>query len=195
MDTTRSSVPVSANRNALSAALVVATALWFATGIASRLVSGGDDWENAYALFSVLLVIAAATSAGAITVYTSKPKPRSVLRVAAVALAILAVASTIVAWASVVWAVLLAAGFAALAATGPRRRRDACWLSVALLAGLAVALVGLWTKLGPPGEYNDYSEAQEWGVTVACALATVVLGVLARRAHRERADAAAALPT
>ena len=108
---------------------------------------------------------------------------------------ILAVASTFVAWAFVVWAVLLAAGFAALAATGPRQRRDAGWLSVALLGGLAVALVGLWAELGPPGEYNDYSEAQDWGVTVACVLASAVLGVLALRHRRERSVAGSERPS
>ena len=195
MDATRSVVPDRNNRNLLSGALVVAALLWLATGIASRRFSGGDDWEVPYALFGALLLLAAATSAGAITVYTSKPKDRSVRRVAAIALTIFAVASTIVAWAFVVWAVLLAAAYTALAVTGPRQRRDARWLGAALLAGLAIALVGVLAKLGPPGEYNDYSDAQGWGVTVACALVAAVLGGLAWRSHRERAVTEAALRT
>ena len=195
MATTRSVVPVRGNRNLLSAVLLVAALLWLATGIASRTGLAGDDWEVPYAIFSVLLLMVAATSAGAITVYTAKPKDRSVRRVAAVALAILAVASTIISWAFVVWAVLLAAAFAALTTTGTRQCRDAGWLSAALLAGLAVALVGLWAELGDPGEYNDYSDAQSWGVTVACVLASAVLSVLALRNQRERIVAGSDRPS
>lgn len=176
----------------LSAAFVVAAVLWLAAGVATRTSSGADDWEVPYAAFSVLLMAAAAVSAGAIFSYTSKPHDRSVPRLAAVALTVLAVASTVIAWAFVMWAVLLAAGCAALAATGQPKRRDAGWLSMALLAGLAVALVGLWAKLGPPGEYNDYSEAQDWGVTVACVLAT---GALARRSRRASTVTGVAVPT
>lgn len=187
METTRPVVPIRDSRNVVSVPIVVAVLMWFATAIASRRFSGDDNWAGPYALFSLLLLLAAATSAGAITAYTSTPKDRSVPRVAAIALAILAVASTIVAWAFVVWSVLLAAAYGALAATGPRQRRDAGWLSAALLAGLAVALVGVWGKLGSPGEYNDYSDAQGWGVTTACALATATLCVLTRHSHRESA--------
>lgn len=180
---TGASVPVDADHEMLSPALVVVAALWFATAIASR---SFVDWQVRYALFSVLLLVAAATSAGAIIWYTSTPSSRSLGRVGAVGLVMLAVASTFVAWAFVVWAVLLAAGFASLAATGPRQRRGAGWLSVALLGGLAVAVIGLWAQLGPPGEYNDYSEAQDWGATVACVSVSAVLGMLARRNQRER---------
>lgn len=85
------------------------------------------------------------------------------------------------AWAFPLWAVLLAAGFAALTATGPPQSRNALWLGAALLVGLAVAVVGVTAKLGRPGSHNDYSEAQSWGTTVACALAAAMLAVRARR--------------
>ena len=82
------------------------------------------------------------------------------------------------AWAFVVWALLLAAGYAALALTSPVFRR-ALWLSGALLAGVAGAFVGVAAKLGSPGSSNDYSDAQDWGMTIACALTAAVLLVLA----------------
>ena len=34
-------------------------------------------------------------------------------------------------------------------------------------------LVGVTAKLGRPGQHNDYSEAQGWGVTVACGLTAI----------------------
>ena len=85
------------------------------------------------------------------------------------------------AWAFPVWSVLLAAAFAALAGTGTPQRRHAMWLGAAFLGGLAVAFVGVTAKLGSPGPHNDHSEAQGWGVTVACLLAAAVLAVLVRR--------------
>lgn len=195
MDTTRSTVPIRTYHNALRTALLVDAVLWLATGAASRsrdLYSDGDDWESPYALFSVLLVTAAAVATFAITAYTSKPGPRSASRTAAVALAIVATASTVMAWAFPLWAVLLVAGFAALAATGPPQSRNALWLGAVLLVGLAVAVVGVTAKLGRPGSHNDYSEAQSWGITVACALSAAVLAVRARRSSGTHADAGSA---
>jgi hypothetical protein len=86
------------------------------------------------------------------------------------------------------WAVLLAAGFATLAGTGPPQTRNEVWLTAALLAGLLVAIVANTATLGPPGRYNDYSEAQGWGVTVGCALTAVVLTLVARRTSQAHTD-------
>ena len=183
MDTAPSTIPAHSTRGGLRLALVVDADLWLAAGAASvnRGLYSDDDWEGPYALFSVLVLAAAAATTLAITMYTSKPNAPSASRVAAGALAVLATASTLIAWAFPVWSVLLAAAFAALAGTGTPQRRHAMWLGAAFLCGLAVALVGVIAKLGPPGSHNDHSEAQGWGVTVACVLAAAVLAVLARR--------------
>ena len=141
---------------------MVDAVLWLAAGAASvdRALYSDDKWGGPYALFSVLVLVAAAATTVAIAMYTSKPNARSASRVAAVALAVLATVSTLMAWAFPVWSVLLAAAF---------------------LAGLAIALVGVIAKLGPPGSHNDHSEAQGWGVSIACVLAAAVLAVLVRR--------------
>lgn len=149
-------------------------------GISLRAMYSDDDWEGAYAMFSVILLLAAASTTFAIVQYTSEQGSRPATRLAAMALAILGTVSTVVAWAFPLWAVLLAAGYVALAATGAPHRRRAGWLGGALLAGLAVAIVALSAELGPAGEHNDYSEGQSWGITVACVLTATVLAVLAR---------------
>jgi len=183
MDTAPSTIPAHSTRSVLRVALVIDAVLWLAAGAASvnRGLYSDDDWEGPYVLFSVLVLVAAAATTLSITMYTSKPNARTASRFAAVALAVLATVSTMVAWAFPVWSVLLAASFAALAGTGTPQRRHAMWLGAAFLAGLAVALVGANARLGPPGSYDDHSEAQGWGVTVACVLAAAVLAVLARR--------------
>jgi hypothetical protein len=189
MNTTSPAVAIGAHHGAVRTALVIDAGLWLAVGAASRnrgLYSDGDGWEGTYAVFSVLLLIAAAVAALAVTAYTSPPGQPSRSRVAAVVLVILATVSTVVAWAFPLWAVLLAFGFAALAATGPSRTRNASWLGAALLSGLAVAIVGLLAEIGPAGSHNDYPEAQGWGVTVGCVLAAAVLVLLSRRAAEPR---------
>lgn len=182
MDTTHPPGTIRTDRNAERTALLVVAFLWLATGVATRIrdMYSDDDWEGPYALFSVLLLLAAASTTVVIAQYTSEQGSRSASRTAAVALAVLGTVSTVMAWAFPLWAVLLAAGYVALAATGPPQRRRAGWLGGALLAGLAVAIFAVTAKLGPAGEYNDYSESQSWGITVACALAAAVLTVLAR---------------
>ena len=183
VDTAPSTVSADSIRRVLRIALVVDAVLWLAAGAASvnRALYSDDDWEGPYKLFSVLVVVAAAATSLSITMYTSKPNARSASRIAAVALAVLATVSTLVAWAFVVWSALLAAAFAALAGTGPSQRRHALWLAAPFLAGLTIAFVAAIAKLGPPGSHNDHSEAQGWGVTVACVLAAAVLAMLARR--------------
>ena len=145
--------------------------------VASR-ASDADDWEVGYALLSGTLLIASVVTTVVVVRRTATPGRTSLARMAAIILAIVATASTFVAWAFVVWAVLLAAGYAALALTSPVFRR-ALWLSGALLAGVAGAFVGVAAKLGSPGSSNDYSDAQDWGMTIACALTAAVLLVLA----------------
>ena len=89
---------------------------------------------------------------------------------------------------------LLAAGFAALAWTGAPRRRDAIWLSGGLLIGVAIALIAVTAKIGPPGTYDDYSQAQSWGVTVAALLTGAVFTIGASRAHGATAPAGSPQP-
>ena len=55
------------------------------------------------------------------------------------------------AWAFPLWAVLLAAGFAALTATGPPQSRNALWLGAALLVGLAVAMLAVRARRSDAG--------------------------------------------
>jgi hypothetical protein len=182
--TSSTAVPIHSDRPLLRTAFIVDAVLWLAVGGFSRLRAlhaDGEDWELPYALFSVFLIISAAASTFTVLMYTSKSGPRSTSRIAAIALAIVGVVSTVMAWAFPLWAVLLAAGFAALAVTGSPQTRSAIRLSGALLVGLAVAFIALTAKIGPPGEYNDHSEAQSWGVTVACGLTAIVLAMLARR--------------
>jgi peptidoglycan/LPS O-acetylase OafA/YrhL len=182
MDITPSLHPRRAERGATSIAFIVVAALWLAVGAASRrrgLHADGDDWETPYAIFTVLLMVAAGAALLVVAMHTAQPGERSATRTAAVALAVLAAASTIVAWAFPVWAVLLTAAFAALGATGRRDGRQVGWIGAALMVGLGVAIVGATAKLGAPGESNDYSEAQTWGITVACLLVAGVLGALA----------------
>lgn len=192
MHTARTTVPTHSDRPVLRTAFLVSAVLWLATSGISRLRalhSDGDDWEGYYALFGVFLMMAAAATTLTIVMHTSKSGPRSVSRIAAIAVAFLGVLSTVVAWAFPLWAVLLAAGFAALVVTGSPHGRSALRLSGALLAGLAVAIVARTATIGPPGEYNDYSEAQSWGVTVGCALTAIVLVMLARRTSEVPSDA------
>ncbi len=180
-----------------SAAPLVAAALWLAAGGAGRLraENADGDWEGPYALFSVVLLIAAAATTVMIVIYTSKEGARSGARNAAVALAIVGTVSTVAAWAFPLWAVLLAAGWAALAATGSPSGRDAAWVGGALLAGLAVAVVAVNAKLGAPGRHSDYSDAQSWGVTTACVLAAVGLARLGLGISRTSDGAQSAKPT
>ena len=195
MNTTATTIPNRSDRTELRTPFLVDAVLWLATGGISRLRalnSDGDDWEGPYALFSVFLMMAAAATTITIVMHTSRPGSRRSARFAAIVVAILGAVSTIAAWAFPLWAVLLAVGFVALTVTGSRQARRALWLSGALLTGLAVAIVGLTAKLGPAGRYNDYSEAQGWGITVACGLMAIALAVLARGDSEAHADARSA---
>ena len=192
MNTARKTVPIHSDRRVLRIPFLVSAVLWLAAGGISRrraLYADGEDWELPYALFTVFLMMAAAATTLTIVMHTSTSGRRATSRIGAVALAVVGTMSTIVAWALPLWAVLLAAGFAALVATGSPHARNAIWLSGALLAGLAVAIVALTAKIGPPGEYNDYSEAQSWGVTLGCALTAIVLVMFARRPSEVHSDA------
>ncbi|MEO6124258.1 MAG: hypothetical protein ABIR32_11160 [Ilumatobacteraceae bacterium] len=89
MDTAAATRPAHSTQRVLRVALAVGAFLWFLVGIAA--VSGtlysDDDWETPYALFSVLLLMAAATTTLAITMYTSEPHARSASPTAASVLA------------------------------------------------------------------------------------------------------------
>lgn len=187
MDTTHSHEPARTDRNTVHTALVVAF-LWLVAA-AALLFTNRDDWEWPYAVFSAFLLIASAATTFLVVQHTATAGHTPIPRFAAIALAILATASTVVAWAFVLWAVLLAAGYAALAVTGSPHGRRALWLSGALLAGVGVAFVGVTAKLGPAGDDNNYGQAQGWGIAVACVLAATVLAVLARSAAEAPAPA------
>ena len=127
-------------------------------------------------MFSVFLLIASVVTTVRRSFADTSERRSHIGRgaLAPLLLAIVGTASTLVAWAFLMWAVLLAAGlFRARRHRSPQRRR-ACWLGGALLAGLAVAIIAVNAKIGPAGEYNDYSDAQDWGMTIACALAAAV---------------------
>lgn len=128
MNTTGAAVPFRSDRAVLRTAFVVDAVLWLATAGVSRLrylYADGEDWELPYAVFSIVLLIAAAATTLTVVRYTSKLNGHRAPRIAAIVLALVGVASTIMAWAFPLWAVLLAAGFAALAATGSRHARGA----------------------------------------------------------------------
>ena len=44
-----------------------------------------------------------------------------------------------------------------------------------------MSILGVVAKLGAPGDDNNYSEAQSWGVMVACALTALALARLGWR--------------
>lgn len=168
----------------LGLVLVIASGLWLLAAVAFRLLESSDDgWVGAYMAFSVVLLAAAAVASLGVTLHTSPPGTPSGPRIAAIAWVVVATASTIVAWAFVLWAVLLALGFAALAASGRPQRRHAAWLSAALLVGVVAAVVAAVAEIGDPGTYGDHSEAQGWGTTLSCVLTGIGCAALARRTH------------
>lgn len=149
-------------------------------GVREVAVGDGDDWEVAYAVLVLALLVgtAASVSAGALATHDSV-RPR--LRIAGLVVSCLGCAVAIVgAWALPVWMTLLGVGFALVAAaSGPSRRRALALMAAGQLIGVVVLIAGIEASVGRRDEYGDYPAAG--GIAVAFVAAMAIVAVVRLR--------------
>lgn len=165
---------------------LAAGAAWLvvaASGVQEAVADDGSDWELAYAIFTVALVLGAALSvavAARLTDQADRPK----LRAAGLVVAALGgVFAVLAAWALPVWMFLLGVGFGLVAAAARRWRRPLAVLATVQLAGIVVLIAGIEAEIGRRDSYGDYPVAG--GIAIGfVALATV--GALLYLAAQDR---------
>lgn len=149
-------------------------------GLRSAIVDDGDDWELAYMVFSVALLVGVALSVTVVGWSTSQSDRRR-LRMAGLVVGAVGAAAAIIAWALPLWMTVLGVGFAMITvASGPRQRRAVALLAVGQLVGLAVMFAGIVAEVGRQDEYGDYPAAGGIALAVTATLTIIALGELTR---------------
>jgi len=149
-------------------------------GLRSAIVDDGDDWELAYMVFSVALLVGVALSVTVVGWSTSQTDRRR-LRMIGLVVGAAGAAAAIVAWALPLWMTVLGVGFAMITvASGPRQRRAVALLAVGQLAGLAVMFAGIVAEVGRQDEYGDYPAAGGIALAITATLTIIALRELTR---------------
>lgn len=132
----------------------------------------GEDWEAAYAIFSIALSLGTLLTVAAVWT-ASRRCERAPMRIVGLGVCVVAVLSTVAAWALPLWMTLSAVGYGLVAAAGaPPWRRAVALLSVAQVLGIAALFLGIAAEVGRQDEYGDHPVAFGIG-TLATAVATV----------------------
>lgn len=176
---------------------VVAGAAWLIVagyGAWTSFVDEGDSWKGTYTVFSLALVVAAATTLG-LAAQATRGSTRSVLRRVGLGVGGLGVLSAIVAWAVLLWMTVLGLAFVIVAiASGPQVRRTVSMLAAGQLAGIAVLFALLTAEVGRLDDYGDHPAAGGIAIVMTAAVTIAALVALTKApapADREPVPAAA----
>lgn len=154
-------------------------------GIRTAMTGRGDEWSVAYALFTVALLIGAA-STFLIVAVASRQGNRPRLRTAGLAVSGLGCAVAVMAaWALPIWMMLLGAGFALVGvAAGPGRGRVLALLAAAQLLAVPVLIAGIEAEVGHRDEWGDYPAAGGIALVVVASITVAAIIILRRKADR-----------
>jgi MFS family permease len=157
-------------------------------GIRSAVVHDDGDWQLAYIVFSLALLVAAAASVSVAALATRRSgRPR--LRMAGLVISSLGCAASLGAWAIPLWTTVLGVGFAMIAVSSePHQRRPLALLSAAQLMGVTVMFAGIAAEVGSRDEWGDYPAAGGIALGVAAAITIIALFGLTRTDGREQAS-------
>lgn len=174
--------------NVLRRASVLGGCAWLGVagyGISRAITDSGDEWGVAYALFTVALLVGAASTVLIVAV-ASRQGDRPRLRVAGLVVSGLGCAVALMAaWALPVWMTLLGAGFALVGvAAGPGRGRLLAVLAAAHLLAIPVLIAGIEAEVGRRDEWGDYPAAGGIALVVVASITVVAIVTLAREAER-----------
>ena len=154
---------------------------WLGVAIGGVWEIAGGDWP--YALFSIILMLAAGLSVAAGWQGTRETDRATLLR-CGLGIGLLAVASTVVAWALPLWMTLLAITFAVWAVAAPRAPRPGlATLAGAQLVGIGALIIAIEAEVGQRDSYGDYPAAFGVGLLVTGVGSALGLAVLVRSAR------------
>jgi MFS family permease len=156
-----------------------------AYGISTAMTESGDGWRVGYALFTVALLLGAASTVLIVAV-ASRHGNRPRLRMAGLVVSGLGCGVAAVgAWALPVWMTLLGVGFALVGvAAGSVRRRLLGVLAAAQLMAIAVLIAGIEAEVGPRDEWGDYPAAGGIALVVMASITLAAIVTLTRNADR-----------
>ena len=154
-------------------------------GISTATTESGDGWEVGYALFTVALLLGAASTV-LIAAAASRQGNRPRLRIAGLVVSGMGCAvAVLAAWALPVWMILLGAGFALVGvAAGSVRARLLAVLAAAQLGAIAVLIAGIEAEVGRRDEWGDYPAAAGIALVVVASITVAAIVALARSADR-----------
>ena len=156
-------------------------------GIRSAMVHDDGDWQLAYIVLSLALLLAAAASVR-IAALATRQSGRPRLRMAGLVVSSLGCAATLMAWAIPLWMTVLGVGFAMVAVSSePHQRRPLVLLGAGQLVGVAVMFAGSAAEVGPRDEWGDYPAASGIAVAVAATMTIIAIFGLFRSVMGERA--------
>ena len=163
-------------------------------GFRSCFVDDGDEWEVAYMIFSVALLVAATSTVALVAAVTGADARRR-LRLAGLVIAGVGCVSAIVAWALPLWMTLLGGGLAIVAfASARQQRRGIALLAGAQLLGIATLVGASAAQIGRRDEYGDYPAAGGIALTVTAVIVAIALFELLRHFEASAATGMGATP-
>jgi hypothetical protein len=176
--------------NVLRRASVLSGCAWVAVagyGIRTVMTDSGDEWSVAYALFTVALLLGAASTILIVAV-ASRQGDRPRLRMAGLVVSGLGCGvALLAAWALPVWMTLFGAGFALVGvAAGPGRGRLLAMLAAAQLLAIPVLIAGIEAEVGRRDEWGDYPAAGGIALVVVGSITVAAIVSLTRDGDRIR---------
>lgn len=163
-------------------------------GLREALSDNDDGWEVAYMIYTVALVLAAASTI-ALAALASRQSQRPRLRVAGLVVSGLGCAIALVgAWALPAWMTLLGVGLALLAvASGTAGGRPLTILAGAQFVAIVVLIASIEAEVGRRDEYGDYPSAS--GIALVVVAGLMVAGIVGLMRAADRFDAPVAVPS
>lgn len=172
--------------NVLRRASVLGGCAWLGVagyGISTAMADSGDEWSVAYALFTVALLLGAASNVLIVAV-ASRQGDRPRLRMAGLVVSGLGCGVALMAaWALPVWMTLFGVGFALVrVAAGPGRGRLLATLAAAQLLAIPVLIAGIEAEVGRRDEWGDYPAAGGIALVVVASITVAAIVTLSRNA-------------
>jgi hypothetical protein len=154
-------------------------------GLRSAVVDDGDDWQLAYLVFSLALLVGAGTSV-AVAAGVTRQSVRPRLRMVGLVVGSVGGVASIVAWALPLWMTVLGVGFAMVTvATAAGKRRAVALLAASQLVGLAAMFAGIAAEVGRRDEWGDYPAAGGIALVVTGVMTVVALFEITKRVDRQ----------
>ena len=152
-------------------------------GISTVMTDSGDEWSVAYALFTVALLLGAASTVLIVAV-ASRDGDRPRLRMAGLVVSGLGCpVALMAAWALPVWMTLFGVGFALVGvAAGPGRGRLLAALAAAQLLAIPVLLAGIEAEVGRRDEWGYSPAAGGIALVVVASITVAAIVTLSRNA-------------